>query len=455
MLFAWPAVCIVLFVLLPIEAAAVWSLLAGYLLLPSATSVDISLLPPLDKFTIPAISTFILCWMKGTQSPPPRRSLLIYALAFASVMSPILTSFTNSFELQNAGHSISGFYPLDGLKLGLRNLVTLAPFFVGMRFLSSDKARTLLLGSVPAAALFYSIPMLFEIRMSPQLHHWVYGFFPHRFGQQIRDGGFRPVVFLNHGLEVALFAAMAVIAATILVRSKRRILGLPPGAVAAYLGVILLLCKTMGAAVYAAAAAPLVLVTRPRTWVRVACAITLLVCAYPALRLYDIVPVHQIAKAANSISIDRSASFLSRVTNEDALLAKADERPFLGWGSWGRNRVYDSATGEDVSVTDGQWIIQFGMYGWLGYLSMFGLFAAAVWRARTVVRGPATPSTIALAGLSLLLAVNVVDLLPNANLLPLTFLMAGSIAGCVRAGSARQSPREVVIGSPAAQLVPH
>lgn len=52
------------------------------------------------------------------------------------------------------------------------------------------------------AGLIYTVPMLYEIRMSPQLHTIFYGYFPHSFGQQARGGGFRPVVFMGHGLLV-------------------------------------------------------------------------------------------------------------------------------------------------------------------------------------------------------------------------------------------------------------
>lgn len=50
--------------------------------------------------------------------------------------------------------------------------------------------------------------MLYEVRLSPQLHRIFYGYFPHSFAQQVRGGGFRPVVFLQHGLWVAFFAMM-------------------------------------------------------------------------------------------------------------------------------------------------------------------------------------------------------------------------------------------------------
>jgi hypothetical protein len=372
----------------------------------------------------------------------------------AFVISPIMTAFNNSYELEIGGRSIAGFYPLDGLKLALRNLITLAPFFVGMRFLCSDNARTLLLKSLPMAALFYSVPMLFEVRMSPQLHSWVYGFFPHMFIQQIRDGGFRPVVFLRHGLEVALFASMAVIATLAAIRARWQLLRIPAGAVAAYLAGVLVLCKSLGSMIYATVAAPVVLFTRPKTWVRISCAILLFVCAYPALRYYNIVPVHHVAAAASSVSAERASSFQTRVNNEDILLARANQKPFFGWGTWGRNLVYDTASGQDISVTDGEWIIQFGQFGWVGYLSLFGLFATALMRARTVVTGPVTQPTVVLGGLSLVVAINVIDLVPNATLVPFTYLMAGSVAGCVRAkASARaarrrlNSPRETAIAA--------
>ena len=86
-MFGWPLVCVILFVKLPLEAAAIWSLLAGYLLLPSAVSYDIQYLPPLDKFSIPAITTLILCLIKGTRSPPPRRAYLFYLIALLFVVS--------------------------------------------------------------------------------------------------------------------------------------------------------------------------------------------------------------------------------------------------------------------------------------------------------------------------------------------------------------------------------
>jgi hypothetical protein len=425
--------------LLPVEAAAIWTLLGGYLLLPSATAVHFELLPTLDKSTIPTIAAFVFCWMKGARSPAPARSPLVYFCTLLFIVSPFFTSLTNSYELQYGGRSLPGFYPVDGVKAALLNVVTLLPFFLGMRFFSSDDSRAQLLKAIPIAGLFYSLPMLLEVRLSPQLHRIVYGFEPGGFIGEVRGEGYRPVVFLHQGLEVALFAAMAVIIAVVAVRLKWRLLRLPAGAVATYLSGVLLLCKTLGATMYAVFAVPMVLLFKPKTWVRGACAIALIICAYPLLRTYDLIPVHQVTGAASRISAERSTSFAVRVENEDLLLAKANEKPVLGWGTWGRNRIYNRTSGTDESITDGEWIIQFGSFGWLGYLSLFGLFASSLLRARTRVQGPVTEATFVVAAMSLLLAVNLLDLIPNANLVPLTYLMAGSVAGCIGAKSSRRS----------------
>jgi hypothetical protein len=150
------------------------------------------------------------------------------------------------------------------------------------------------------------------------------------------------------------------------------------------------------------------------------------------LRTYDIIPVRRVVAAASTVSADRAGSLQFRIENEDKLLAKANQKPYLGWGTWGRNRVFDQETGTDMSITDGEWILRFGMFGWLGYLSLFGLFAAAAFSALSSVKGPVTLSAIHLGALTLLLAINLTDLIPNANLLPLTYLIAGSIAGRAR-----------------------
>jgi hypothetical protein len=61
---------------------------------------------------------------------------------------------------------------------------------------------------------------LLEVRLSPQLHTWIFGYHQHSFGQSLRFGGFRPVVFMDHGLMVGLWMTMATLAGFWLWRSR-------------------------------------------------------------------------------------------------------------------------------------------------------------------------------------------------------------------------------------------
>jgi hypothetical protein len=319
--------------------------------------------------------------------------------------------------------ALPGLRPYDALSAAAYKAIDLIPFLLGYNLLKGSRAQHEILRTFVIAALGYSLLMLIEIRLSPQLHTWVYGFFPHSFGQQIRDGGFRPVVFLGHGLLVAIFMALAVIGATHLVKARSRILKAPALPILIYLFVILILCRSFGALILAVMAIPLLLACKEKT-VGLACAFTALtVLAYPALRGADIVPVQWVADSVASYSPERSGSFQTRIDNENALLVKAGQKALFGWGGYGRNRVYDEFTGRDTSITDGTWIIIVGTYGWIGYIAAFGLLCmpmvASLFRRERIK--PAT------AALSLVLAINLLDLLPNSSLTPLTWLIAGSL----------------------------
>jgi len=94
--------------------------------------------------------------------------------------------------------------------------------------------------------------MLFEIRFSPQLHYWFYGYYSGGFTTEMRAGGFRTVVFIGNGLVVALYVVTTAVVAAALWRVRVRIQRLPPGGVTAYLSALLILCKTAGALIYGA-----------------------------------------------------------------------------------------------------------------------------------------------------------------------------------------------------------
>lgn len=424
-LLLWPAVTLALFASMRPVSALIWSLLGGYLLLPVNTAFDFPGVPALDKTSIPSISALVgaLIFAKGPIVRPSREWWLV-ALMALYIISPMFTVLTNRDPLMFGSLMLPGLKPYDAFSAAAYKCIDLIPFVLGYNMLRTTRAQNYFLRALVVALLGYSLLMLIEVRLSPQLHTWIYGFFPHSFGQQVRDGGYRPVVFLGHGLLVGILTAMAIVATAHLAQRRATILGVSAWAWLAYLVVVMILCRSLGALVLSAAAL-FAMIVIPQKGVRLMCAlVAITVLLYPILRGVDVVPVQAFADQIAAVSEERAGSFQTRIDNENQLLERADERPWFGWGGYGRNRVYDEHTGRNLSITDGTWIIIIGSNGWAGYIAAFGLLClpmVAAWQ-RGARLSPASTA------LSLILAVNLLDLLPNSSLTPLTWLMAGTLA---------------------------
>ena len=317
----------------------------------------------------------------------------------------------------------------DGLSAIVSQLLFVLPFFLGRQLLRNSADIEEMLRTLVVAGLLYSLPILFEIRMSPQLHLWFYGYNPSQFLQQMRNGGFRPVVFIGHGLGVAFFIMTATLAATALWRTRTRVWRFSPARVTAYLGVILILCKGIASLLYGALVASLVYWTKPRLQLLVAMVLVTVALLYPALRAADLVPTSYIVAAAKTISEERADSLEFRFDHEQQMMDRASQRIWFGWGRFGRSRIFDE-WGSDVSVTDGRWTITLGQFGLFGFVAEFGLLALTVFRAASVLRlVQSERDRIFLAAIALIVAITMLDMLPDAALTPLTWLFAGAMLG--------------------------
>jgi type IV secretory pathway VirB3-like protein len=100
--------------------------------------------------------------------------------------------------------------------------------------------------------------------MSPQLHTWLYGIHQHDWMQALRSGGYRPTVFMQHGLMVGLWMGAASIVGLALWSSGalRRLWGIPLSLVVPILIATTLLSKSFGAIALLLVGA-LVLLLRP------------------------------------------------------------------------------------------------------------------------------------------------------------------------------------------------
>ena len=438
MLSIWPLVCLILLKRMPLERGLIWCLLGGYLFLPPRTEFDLPLVPPMDKASIPSLCAFLILALvlrKRMALWPENRPTRLLMVLF--VLGAIPTVLTNGEAVIYGDPGVGAEEFVVG-GLGLRDLLSAAvnqaivilPFLMGRQFLSSEKGLRELLLATMIGGLIYSIPALIEVRLSPQLNTWIYGFFQHSFGQMIRAGGFRPIVFLNHALWLALFMLTALLSTAALARRAAGPESARLFVATIYLAGVLYLCKSLASQAYAVVFLPMVLLTGPRLQLRVTAVLALIAVTYPILRQAGLIPLEAILDWAAAIDTERARSLAFRFENEQILLERAQEKPWFGWGGWGRNLLLDPASGEVQTIPDGRWIIVFGIYGWLGYIAEMGLLGLPLlllWRrTRSGLPGRFSPHA---ATVAILLAVTMMDMLLNATLIPLTWLCAGALLG--------------------------
>lgn len=431
LLLVWPVIATVLFRRLPRENALIWSILAAYMILPPLANINLPGVPDMDKFTIANLCALVLTvWVLDEKVSFLPRGFIGRALIVLYIISPIATALTNPDPIPIMVKDVPALRLYDSMATISYQFIALIPFFLARHLLRAESSMKAMVGALVTAGLIYSVPMLLEARLSPQLNVWIYGFFQHDFSQAMRDGGFRPMVFMPHGLWVAFFALMAAMSALIMVRAgevkdrPRHI------AIFLYLAFVLYICKSAGPLVYAIALTPVILFASRRAQLLLATAVGLIVITYPLLRGAQLIPLDAILDYALAYSPERYQSLNFRIVNEEELLTRAALKPYFGWGGYGRNLILDPINGGILTIPDGRWIIVLGTYGWLGYICEFGLLIMPlVFLAREALTQRSAALSPFACAIALIYAANLADLLPNATLIPFTWLMAGALMG--------------------------
>ena len=421
------------------KRGAILSILIGFLFLPSGVGFDLPGLPAIDRDNIVALTLLGALLFGGKVKMPLKVGVGFYMLAILIyIVSPVLTAMTNGDSLVVGERVLRGMQAYDGLSIAFGELLELAPLFIGYWLITSVRDQRMMLTMIVVAGLCYSLLLIVEIRLSPQIHKWVYGFHPATEIGSARGDYYRPKAFLTNGLIAAFFTLTVVIAAVAIWRDDRirmmqgmdRLARLKPrwfGFAAVYLTMILVISQSLGALVFGLAVIPAMIMLKPRTQLWVAVIITTIAFSYPILRSLDLVPHESLVEGAAAISERRAESLEARFYNEGRLLERGLERPMLGWGNWGRNRIYDSR-GVDRTLSDGYWVIILGTRGIIGYLANYIVFVAPIYlfwlQSRRQKKMEVSPIT---AGICLTLSVNFLDFVPNAPLTPLTWLFIGAL----------------------------
>jgi hypothetical protein len=447
MLAIWPLVTFVLYTRVDPARALIWTVLAGYLVLPPVAVFNLPVVPDLDKYSIPSLAALaMVLFVRREHVAVLPEAWVGRGLIGLFVLSPFATVLSNGDVIPIEAGDLPGQTIYDSVAAVANQAIAVLPFFLARRYLATPVAMQAIVMALVAAGLAYSVPMLLESRLSPQLNLWIYGFFQHDFFQTIRFGGYRPVVFLPHGLWVAFFALMCVLAAAVAFRVGPAENRPKQMAIAVYLLAMLVVCKSAGPLVYAVGLVPVILLVGRRAQVMLAAVLAVVVVAYPLLRGLHVVPLDDIVRVATGFDANRGYSLQFRINNEELLLGRAEERPWFGWGGYGRNLLMDPVTGRTLTIADGAWIIALGIYGWMGYIAQFGLLALPLvllgreaWASRSAVFSPFA------CAVALIYAANMVDMLPNATLIPFTWLMGGALLGYAEAlARARREGREAV-----------
>lgn len=432
-LYSWPIVGIILYNRLRLDIAFCATIFGGYLLLPEGIGFNPPILPTFNKYTIPPLTAFVLTAVKLSQNTQsisalpgwiPRDPVTLSLLALL-VLGTFGTIFTNQDPLFYGPRYLIGMRIYDGFSFSLELFMMLLPFLVARRLFATPETQRTLLLALALSALVYTIPALWEIRMSPQLHRQLYGYFSGPFLQQLRADGFRPVVFLNHGLALGIFLCFATLSAAGLYRMTTGSVQKKWGWATGWLLCILVMTKSFGALSICLLLLPVLLFLTPRLQVLIAAGVASIILTYPVLRVADLIPTQRILTIVESIDVGRAQSLSFRFENEDRLLAKSQERPIFGWGGYSRSRVFNDK-GQDISVVDGAWVGELGGGGWVRYVGFFGLLCWPVIGLFMLKKGRLDPVCAILA---VILCGKLIDIIPNTGLVPYVWAIAGALAG--------------------------
>lgn len=361
-LLAWAPLVVLVGSAVPIKRLVAMALVAGWLLLPNG-GLEFRGLPDYDKtmVTVIALLTAIAVYQPG----------LLFAIRFKPIdLIPMLICV--SATAASVANSL-GIH--DALATGLDAAIAyLAPYLIGRACFGDRAGLHLLATSIVIGGLLYVPLCLLEVRLSPQLHTLFYGFNERWNPGGLRFGGWRPMVFLDGGLQLGMWMTIASLIGVWMWSTKawRTVFGIRLGLPLAVLLMTTVLCRSLGslvllffglAAMFAAKSmrtrAPLILMMLiPPTYIGVR-----------SLGFWDGMNA---VETVRRFSEERAESLEFRLTNENLLIEKASARPIFGWGGWGRSRV-DDDYGRDITVTDGMWIIEYGSHGLFGLISKYSI----------------------------------------------------------------------------------
>ena len=436
-IIAWIPFVFYLFRRFPPQKAVVISFIVAWLFLPQHIKFSLPLIPDYDRLTATCYAVLLAAYICDFRR--------LKSFKFGWLDMPMLMWCLSSF----ASSITNGLGVYDGLAASLSKMIAYgAPYFLGRVYLNNLKGMHQLAIGIFWGGVVYLPLCLLEVAISPQIHRLVYGYHGILdFTQAVRYGGFRPNVFMKHGLSVGMWMMAATLIGIWLwqgnVLRKINLFGISLPMILILPGMLItfVLIKATGAYFYLFYG---LIVLFAAKWLKTSLPLLvaiIMLFSYILMGATGVIGQEQsekiVAIAADITSPARSQSLEFRLNNEEILAEKARQKMIFGWGGWNRNRVFDYNHRHeliDITTTDSLWIIAFGVNGLVGLLAIFSSSLLPAWSffkfcypARMWLHPQVAPA----AALATVTTLYMLDCTLNNQPNPVFILASGGIAGLV------------------------
>ena len=428
---AWLPIVFYLFRIYAPRKAVIVSFIGGLLFLPQRAGFRLPLIPDYQGMVATCYGIVLAILVYDFQRLKEFKLGWIDLPMLIWCISPIFSSLSNDL----------GAY--DGINEAITQSVTWGlPYFLGRIYLSNITAQRELALNIIKGGILYVPLCLYEGRMSPQIHKIFYGYYPHPsgIGQSYRLGGYRPMVFMEHGLMLGMWMMIVTLIAFWLWQSKTlsTIWRIPIERWVVIITLTFVWCRSTGAYGYLLYG---LIVLFSAKWLHTRLFLLLLtggIIYYLYTSIFGHFDSDRIVSLVGEIiNPERAQSLEYRFYNETILADHARDKLLFGWGGWGRNRVYEEnwhGVIEDIAITDSLWILAFGINGLVGLVSLMASLLLPVigfcfvgYPVKTWFKPKVAPA----AALAIVLLLFVVDCLLNDMFNPVFPLISGGLSGLV------------------------
>ncbi|MDX2239167.1 MAG: O-antigen ligase domain-containing protein [Leptolyngbyaceae cyanobacterium bins.302] len=424
-MYAWIPFVLYIYLKYPAQRAVIICFIVATLFLPVAAIV-LPGLPDYTKMTATSYGVLLATAIyDSNRFSQFKLSWIDTPMILWITVSPFMSSITNDLG------------PYDGFSTALTQSVTWgAPYFLGRLYLGSLEGLKQLAIGIFAWSLIYVPFCWYEARTFSSLHVLVYGINTGReAAQSIRYGGYRPQVFMEHGLMLGVWLMTGCMMGIVLWRTGiiKKMWNLPMGTLMAILLLTFIISRSTGAYGLFLMGVVILFVGWQFRNTLLLWVLILGICYYLYLGASGTFPNKPlIATLSQVFNADRVASLQFRFDNEEILGAKARQRMLFGWGGFGRNRIFNEM-GEDVTVTDSLWIIAFGINGVFGLASMTAaiLLPPIVFLIRYPAKFWKNPNVAPAAAIAICIVLYMLDCVLNAMVNPIFMLAGGGLATMV------------------------